>query len=85
MRSMTGFGQASRSTEEMDLVVEIKTVNSRYLDLNLRVPRELNSLEQQLRKEIIFPLPRKSAPWVGRANWTFPLSCSSPEYSHHVR
>ena len=52
MQSMTGFGQASRSTEEMDLVVEIKTVNSRYLDLNVRVPRELHSLEQQLRKEV---------------------------------
>jgi len=55
---MTGFGRATRSTEEMNLVVEIKTVNSRYLDLNLRVPRELHSMEQKLRKEVQSHLDR---------------------------
>ena len=52
MRSMTGFGQATRSTEEMDVAVEIKTVNSRYLDLNLHLPKALASLEPELRKEV---------------------------------
>ncbi|MDA2933054.1 YicC family protein [Acidobacteria bacterium AH-259-D05] len=52
MRSMTGFGQAIRATEEMDVAVEIKTGNSRYLDLKLRLPKELTSLEPELRKEI---------------------------------
>jgi len=75
MRSMTGFGRANRSTEEMDLVVEIKTVNSRYLDLNLRVPRELNSLEQQLRKEVQSHLDR------GRVELHFELHPKSG--NHH--
>ena len=52
MRSMTGFGQAHHSNQEMDLAVEIKTVNSRYLDLHLHLPRELSSLEPELRKEV---------------------------------
>ncbi len=52
MRSMTGFGQAHHSSQEMDLAVEIKTVNSRYLDLHLHLPRELSSLEPDLRKEV---------------------------------
>ncbi|MDA2929631.1 YicC family protein [Acidobacteria bacterium AH-259-O06] len=52
MRSMTGFGQAARSIEEMDVVVEIKTVNGRYLDLNARLPKELTFFESDLRKEV---------------------------------
>ncbi len=75
MRSMTGFGQATRSTEEMDLAVEIKTVNSRYLDLNLRVPRELSSLEPQLRKEVQSHLDR------GRVELHFELHSKSG--NHH--
>lgn len=75
MRSMTGFGQATRSTEEMDLAVEIKTVNSCYLDLNLRVPRELSSLEPQLRKEVQSHLDR------GRVELHFELHSKSG--NHH--
>lgn len=75
MRSMTGFGRASRSTEEMNLVVEIKTVNSRYLDLNLRVPRELHSMEQKLRKEVQSHLDR------GRVELHFELHPKSG--NHH--
>ena len=58
MRSMTGFGQAQHSNQEMDLSVEIKTVNSRYLDLHLHLPRELSSLEPELRKEAQSSLSR---------------------------
>ena len=75
MRSMTGFGQAKRSTEELDLVVEIKTVNSRYLDLNLRVPREVTSLEPRLRKEVQSRLNR------GRVELHFELHPKSG--NHH--
>jgi uncharacterized protein (TIGR00255 family) len=59
----------------MDLVVEIKTVNSRYLDMNLRVPRELHSLEQQLRKEVQSHLNR------GRVELHFELHPKSG--NHH--
>ena len=71
MRSMTGFGQASTTTEEMNVAVEIRTVNSRYLDLNLRLPKELSSLEPELRKKIQTSLSR------GRADVYVDLSLKS--------
>ena len=49
---MTGFGQVLCSTGEMDLTVEIKTVNSRYLDLHIHLPKELTALEPQLRQQV---------------------------------
>ena len=49
---MTGYGQAARSSEEADLTVEIKTLNSRYLDVNFHLPKELGFFESSLRKEI---------------------------------
>ena len=52
MRSMTGFGQAALSAEEVGVAVEIRTVNSRYLDLKVRLPKELVSLEREIRKEL---------------------------------
>ncbi|MEE8160900.1 MAG: YicC/YloC family endoribonuclease [Acidobacteriota bacterium] len=52
MRSMTGFGQAAQSAEEVGVAVEIRTVNSRYLDLKVRLPKELAFLEGEIRKEL---------------------------------
>ena len=52
MRSMTGFGQAAQSAEEVGVAVEIRTVNSRYLDLKVRLPKEWAFLEGEIRKEL---------------------------------
>ncbi len=52
MRSMTGFGRASSSNDGFSIVVEIKTVNNRFLDINLRLPAELQALEGRLKKQI---------------------------------
>ena len=48
--SMTGFGRAEKVTDEYRLQVEIKSVNHRYLDLGIKMPRKLNCLEAQLRQ-----------------------------------
>lgn len=48
--SMTGFGRAEKVTEEYRLQVEIKSVNHRYLDLSVKMPRKFNCLEAQLRQ-----------------------------------
>ena len=48
--SMTGFGRAEKVTDEYRLQVEIKSVNHRYLDLSIKLPRKLNCLEAQLRQ-----------------------------------
>ena len=52
MRSMTGFGQSSTSTGTAEIEVQVKTVNSRYLNLKMRLPRELLSIEPDLKKKI---------------------------------
>lgn len=51
-RSMTGFGRAIMSRGYHELKIEMKSVNHRYLDINLRLPRDLSSLETGLRKQI---------------------------------
>ncbi|CAN5680564.1 YicC family protein [soil metagenome] len=49
MKSMTGFGRGAVTEENFAVSVEIKTVNNRYLDLNLRLANELQSLEANLK------------------------------------
>ncbi|MCY7348587.1 MAG: hypothetical protein LH614_20550, partial [Pyrinomonadaceae bacterium] len=52
MKSMTGFGRGTVSKENFAVSVEIKTVNNRFLDLNLRLANELQSLEANLKRLI---------------------------------
>ena len=58
MKSMTGYGKAAISRQNVDLEVEIKSVNSRFLDLRTYLPRELNFYEFPLRKLIAVKLNR---------------------------
>lgn len=48
MNSMTGFGRGEASNGSVTVVVEIKTVNNRFRDLQVRVPREYNVLEPRV-------------------------------------
>lgn len=47
---MTGYGRAFYETKKRNLTIEIKSVNHRYLDLNIKMPRNLISLEERIRK-----------------------------------
>ena len=58
MKSMTGFGKALRESENYQVEVEIKSVNHRFLDIQLRHPRVLNSFEQVIRQTIKETLQR---------------------------
>lgn len=49
MLSMTGFGRAVAEENGVTLTVEIKTVNNRYLDINLKCPRILSCEEEGIR------------------------------------
>ena len=49
---MTGFGRASASENNFSITVELKTVNNRFLDVNLRLPAELQLLEPVIKKLI---------------------------------
>ncbi len=49
LKSMTGFGRFELVEGKKKITVEIKSVNHRYLDLNIRMPRKFNSLEAEIR------------------------------------
>ena len=49
VRSMTGFAQARRTVDEGEILVTLKSVNHRGLDLHLHLPPELDALESQVR------------------------------------
>ena len=49
---MTGYGKALNTSENMDISVEIKSVNSRYLDFFPKTPRVLNAFDDELSKLI---------------------------------
>jgi len=59
--SMTGFAVATEPTAQGSVTVEIKTVNSRFLDLTLRLPDELRAIEPALREAIAAQLARGKA------------------------
>ncbi len=52
MNSMTGYGNAVVEKDGRSMTVEMKSVNHRFLDINIRMPRTLMYLEDPLRQEI---------------------------------
>ncbi len=51
-KSMTGYGKCMYTDDTCKIVVEIKSVNSRYLELVNKIPRSLNYFEDSIRKSI---------------------------------
>lgn len=52
IKSMTGYGKANLEKNEKEYQVEIKSVNHRYLDISVKMPRILSYLEEAIKKEI---------------------------------
>ena len=52
VRSMTAFGRAKREGEAKDVTVEIKSVNSRFFDCNVKLPRAYVFLEERIKEHI---------------------------------
>lgn len=49
MRSMTAFGRARQSVNGKDITVELRSVNSRYLDCSVKLPRAFSYLEEKIK------------------------------------
>lgn len=49
IKSMTGFGRAEASDENRKITIEIKAVNHRYLDVNMKMPKKLCIFESSIR------------------------------------
>lgn len=58
MKSMTGYGYNEFQNEKIGIVVELKSYNNRYLDLNMNMPSFLNPLESDLRNYIAARIER---------------------------
>ena len=58
IKSMTGYGKSSLSINLREYQVEIKTVNHKYIDTNIRLPRSISYLEDDVRKLITSKLKR---------------------------
>lgn len=52
IKSMTGFGRCETADEKCKITVEMKSVNHRYLDVSIKMPKKLNFFEAAIRSEL---------------------------------
>ena len=52
VKSMTGFGRSEYSDEKRNITVEIKSVNHRYSDINVRMPRRYSFAEEKVKNAV---------------------------------
>lgn len=52
VQSMTGFGRGEATNEKYKITIEMKSVNHRYLDVSVRLPRKLNFFETDIRNQV---------------------------------
>ena len=58
IKSMTGFGQASADDGQSKIYIEVKSLNSKFLDLNLRLPKAFSDKELEVRNLVSENLER---------------------------
>ncbi|HIU51068.1 MAG TPA: YicC family protein [Candidatus Merdicola faecigallinarum] len=58
IRSMTGYGRAKYEKEGREYQVEIKSVNHKYIDLNVKIPYQLSFLEENIKKLVVEKVKR---------------------------
>ena len=71
LRSMTAYGRNDAVIGEKEISVEIKSVNNRYLDLTVKLPRSHSYLEEKIKKEI-------SARGISRGKLEISISIVNP-------
>ena len=58
IKSMTGYGKSSLSINSREYQVEIKTVNHKYIDVNIKLTRIISYLEEDVRKLVVSKIKR---------------------------
>ena len=58
LKSMTGYGRGKYETEDRHYCVEIKSVNHKYCDIAIKLPRSLSFLEDMVRKTVLNNITR---------------------------
>ncbi|MPV86473.1 YicC/YloC family endoribonuclease [Ostreibacterium oceani] len=73
--SMTGFSRSQRDNDQAQCIIELKSVNSRYIDLHFRLPDCIKSFEMDIRKQITQALNRGkiecSVQWITQNQTNF--------------
>ena len=70
MNSMTGFGRAKLESSTREYLVEIRSVNHKYADITVKIPRNLLYLEDKIRKAVLNRISRgKIEIYVNYANY----------------
>lgn len=76
LKSMTGFGRGEYEDESFSITVEMKTVNHRYNEVAIRLPRFLNPLEDKIRKTILKTVNRGRIDVFINADYTSSDNCT---------
>ena len=58
IKSMTGFGKYNDIMNDREYQIEVKSVNHRYLDISVKLPRQLSYLEDLIKKEVSTSIKR---------------------------
>ena len=58
IKSMTGYGRANLSKDLREYQIEIKSVNHRYLDVSIKMPRQISYLEETIKREVAAKVKR---------------------------
>lgn len=76
LKSMTGFGRGEYEDADFSVTVEMKTVNHRYNEVAIRLPRFLNPLEDRIRKQILKTVSRGRIDVFINADYTVSGNCT---------
>lgn len=52
IKSMTGFGRSEVAADDKKIIIEMKSVNHRYCDMNIKMPRKFNYFENDIRNHM---------------------------------
>lgn len=78
IKSMTGFGVAGLEDEQMMIQVEVRSLNSKFLDLSIRTPRQFSDKEPEIRNTVQSILDRGkvsvSIEFVPKGSQNLPVS-----------
>jgi len=58
IKSMTGYGQSVLTLDNLSISLELRSYNSKFLDLSLKLPKEVNGIEAELRSRVSEALQR---------------------------
>jgi uncharacterized protein (TIGR00255 family) len=75
---MTGFGSARAEADNLTVLVEIKSVNHRYIDIHIKIPGEFQILENQVRHRISSTFKRGRFDAFVRVDYKRETSGSTP-------